>query len=68
MTTPNPDELPDDIAAAIKAADDYADTLNQLKRHDLPKPMLAWLGSRLDQANDDTHTLRNAARTLGNLT
>lgn len=63
MTTP--EYLDDDFAAAIKAADDYADALNQLSAHDFPQPMDAWITVRLDTTNDDLRVLRDAARTFG---
>ena len=69
MTTPvSPDELPDDLEAARKAADDYLDTLHHLSRHQLPKPMQTWIGSRIDHSRDDERVLRNAATTFGTLT
>jgi len=69
MTTPvSSDELPDDLEAARKAADDYLDTLHYLSRHQLPSPMLAWIGSRIDHSRDDERVLRNAATTFGPLT
>ena len=61
----NREHLPDDFAAAIKAADDYADTLNQLSTHDLPQPMDAWITTRLATTNDDLLVLLVAARTFG---
>ena len=65
-TQAEPEHLPDDFAAAIKAADDYADTLNELSRHDLPRPMDSWL-IEAERIVSDEHivTLRDAARTFG---
>ncbi len=65
-TQAEPEHLPDDFAAAIKAADDYADTLDTLARHDLPEPMASWVRLRADDITE-THipVLRDAARTFG---
>ena len=69
MTEPvSPDELPDDLEAARKAADDYLDTLTHLSRHRLPKPIQAWIGNRIYYSQDDARVLRNAATTFGPLT
>lgn len=64
--TASPEHLPDDFAAAIKAADDYADALNELALHDLTKPMTVWLWEA-ERIVSDEHlvTLRDAARTFG---
>lgn len=60
------EHLPDDFRAAIKAADDYADTLVELSSHDLPRPMDAWL-IEAERILSDEHlpTLMDAARTFG---
>ena len=69
MTTPvSPDELPDDLEAARKAADDYLDTLHYLSRHQLPKPMLGWLAGQIAVTEHGERTLTHAATTFGPLT
>ena len=69
MTTPvSPDELPDDLEAARKAADDYLDTLAHLSRHQLPKPMLAWLAGQIAVTEHGERTLTHAVATFGPLT
>lgn len=64
MTT-NPEHLPDDFAAAIKAADDYTDALDYLQGHRLTLPMRGWIRQRLEDLESDPVMLRNAARTFG---
>ena len=68
MATPSPDELPDDLEAARKAADDYLDTLTHLLGHQLPKPMQAWLTEQIGAAEDGERALKHAAVTFGPLT
>ena len=69
MTTPvSPDELPDDLEAARKAADDYLDTLTHLSRHQLPQPMRSWIAGQIVNTEDGELTLTHAAATFGPLT
>ena len=68
MSAPSPDELPDDLEAARKAADDYLDTLTHLSRHQLPKPMQSWLTEQIGATEDGELALTHAAATFGPLT
>ena len=69
MTTPvSPDELPDDLEAARKAAEGYLDTLTHLTRHQLPRPMQAWIRDQIAHIEYDPLVLSQAAATFGPLT
>ena len=68
MPAPSPDELPDDLEAARKAADDYLDTLTHLLGHQLPKPMQAWIQTQIAHIEYDPLVLSQADVTFGPLT
>lgn len=56
---PAPEHLPDDIAAAHKAADDLLDALDTLKGHNLPTLSAAHIRDARKQALDIWGTIRN---------